>query len=95
MKMNLILGAAAITLTFTASAAFAKPPEGEGRPARKAPPLVAALDADHDGVISAEEIVRAPAALASLDENGDGQLTVDEIRPEGGRPGKRDRKAKE
>jgi hypothetical protein len=40
-----------------------------------------ALDANHDGVISAEEIANAGAALLTLDKNGDGQLTPDEIHP--------------
>jgi hypothetical protein len=47
--------------------------------------LVLALDADHDGVISAEEIANASAALKTLDKNNDGKLTEDEIRPP--RPG--------
>ena len=45
-------------------------------------PSLAALDADHDGEISAIEINRAPAALATLDKNGDGRLTVDEVLPD-------------
>ncbi len=44
-------------------------------------PLLAALDADHDGEISAAEIENAPAALKTLDRNHDGQLTADEIVP--------------
>jgi Ca2+-binding EF-hand superfamily protein len=52
----------------------------EGRP-HGAPPIVAALDANHDGVIDASELANAAAALASLDKNKDGQLTVDELRP--------------
>lgn len=90
MKTPLVLGA--IALTLTANLSFAQPPDGESGPGRKAPPVMAALDADHDRVISAEEIANASAALATLDKNGDGQLTEDEIRPEGrgegGRPGK-------
>ena len=58
-------------------------PGGEGRPHR-VPPIVAALDANHDGVIDAAEMANAAAVLKSLDKNGDGQLTVDELRP--GRP---------
>jgi len=46
-----------------------------------APPLVMALDADHDGVISAAEIEGAAAALLGLDSNGDGVLTPDEFAP--------------
>ena len=55
-------------------------------------PVMAALDADKDGTISAAEISGASAALAKLDANGDGELTFDEIRPQrfqGGRGGGR------
>ena len=38
-----------------------------------------ALDANHDGVIDANEIANAPAALKTLDKNGDGKLTPDEF----------------
>jgi hypothetical protein len=44
-------------------------------------PLMQALDANHDGVIDADEIANAPAALKTLDKNGDGKLTQDELRP--------------
>ena len=54
-------------------------PGGQG--ARVMPPLVKALDADADGVISAEEIENASEALKTLDKNDDGQLTPDELRP--------------
>jgi hypothetical protein len=59
-------------------------PQGGKRPA---PPIIAALDTDKDGVISADEIANASASLRTLDKNGDGQLTPDEYRPE---PPKRD-----
>jgi hypothetical protein len=56
------------------------PPGHDGhRPPR--PPLIAALDANGDGVIDAAEIANAPAALLKLDKNGDGKLTPDEYRP--------------
>jgi EF hand len=42
---------------------------------------LAALDLNHDGVISADEIAKAPESLKKLDKNGDGQLTPDELRP--------------
>jgi hypothetical protein len=44
-------------------------------------PVLAALDADHDGLISAAEIANAPAALATLDKNRDGLLTAAELLP--------------
>jgi len=53
-------------------------PEGRGRPV---PPLIAALDANGDGVIDAVEISNAVAALSKLDVNGDGNLSLDELRP--------------
>ncbi len=51
-------------------------------------PVLAALDADKDGVISKSEINNAAAALRKLDKNGDGELDAEEMRPtrsEGGR----------
>jgi hypothetical protein len=49
-------------------------------------PIIAALDTDGDGVISAEEIANAAASLRKLDKNGDGQLTPDEYRPKPPKP---------
>ncbi len=51
-------------------------------------PILAALDSNGDGVISAEEINNAPVSLKKLDKNNDGQLTQDEVRPAGGRGGR-------
>ena len=45
-------------------------------------PVLAALDADHDGVISAAEIRNAARALRSLDLNHDGRLTEQELAPD-------------
>ncbi len=56
-------------------------PGGPGRPRRPGSPVVAALDANHDGIIDAAEIANAPAALKALDKNNDGQLTADELHP--------------
>jgi len=61
-------------------------PSAPGRPGprrgfRPPPPLIAVLDANHDGVISADEIANASKSLLTLDKNGDGQLTQDELRP--------------
>jgi hypothetical protein len=44
-------------------------------------PVLAALDADHDGEISAWEIEHAAASLKKLDRNHDGYLTADEVIP--------------
>ena len=69
--------------------------DGEGRGGRGGPqggmmrqdPILNALDQNHDGVISAEEIAGAAAALKTLDKNQDGQITQDEVRPNFG-PGR-------
>ena len=45
-------------------------------------PLMAALDANRDGVISESEIAGAAAALKKLDRNRDGKLTAEELRPD-------------
>jgi hypothetical protein len=60
------------------------PRGGPGAPdagRRPPPPLIAALDLNHDGIISADEIAKAAESLKKLDKNGDGQLTRDELRP--------------
>jgi EF hand len=44
-------------------------------------PVLAALDANHDGKISAREIQSSSAALMTLDKNGDGKLTPAELFP--------------
>ena len=62
-------------------------PGGQGQ--RPTPPLMEALDANHDGIIDAAEIANASAALKKLDKNGDGKLTPEELRPQrpdGGNP---------
>lgn len=47
-----------------------------------------ALDTNHDGEISADEINNAATSLKTLDKNGDGQITEDEVTPDfGGRGG--------
>lgn len=42
-------------------------------------PVNNALDANHDGEVSASEIENAPAELRTLDRNGNGKLTEDEV----------------
>lgn len=51
---------------------------GRGRPVD---PVMLALDADGDRVLSATEIGNATASLRALDANSDGKLTPDELRP--------------
>lgn len=53
---------------------------GPGGPGRMSP-VIRALDADHDGELSAAEITGAAAALLTLDTNKDGSLAADELRP--------------
>jgi len=89
MLTLLALGAstAIVSAQDTNSAPGAHGPRGPGLNGHRppVPAIVAALDANHDGVIDADEIANAPAALKSLDKNGDGKLTPDEFM--GKRPG--------
>ena len=56
--------------------------QGRGQRPPGPHPLMAALDADKDGEISAAEIANAAAALKTLDKNGDGKLAGDEVQPD-------------
>ena len=82
-----------LTLTLAAvCVAWAQPGGGPGggRGPMRPSPLVAALDTDHDGSISAAEMAAAPQALATLDKNGDGRIALEEVmvrRPEGAERG--------
>lgn len=61
----------------------AKPAAAERTPfpaARMQSVVVAALDTDHNGTLSATELLLAPTALRALDLNADGTLAVDELR---------------
>ena len=72
------------------------PPEGDGgkpdepqdppRKPKPVPPLVAALDADKDGTISADELEVSTDSLKQLDKNGDGELSPEDIHPHGPPP---------
>lgn len=63
------------------------PPPGNPPPNKPpVPPLIAALDVDHDGTISAAELANAPESLKVLDKNGDGELSPEELRPHGPPP---------
>lgn len=59
-------------------AAFSARAESPAMPAEST--LLATLDTNHDGVLSAAEIADAPWALAALDRNGDGVISPDERR---------------
>lgn len=50
----------------------------------RAIPVMAVLDADEDGDVSAAEIANAVAALKGLDDDKNGKLTEEELRPEFG-----------
>ena len=52
---------------------------GSGANRPPAPPIIAELDADHDGVVTTEELNAAPDALKKLDKNADGKLTPEEF----------------
>jgi len=59
------------------------PPNREGGPGqRPVPPLMAALDANHDGVLDEDEIKNAPEALRKLDKDNDGKIMLEELRPQ-------------
>lgn len=96
MKKTLLLAIlGTLACGFTTATAQDAPPQnpppgghqmrGPGGPAGGPPAIMAALDANHDGVIDAKEIANASAALATLDKNGEGKLTQDEFA--GGRRG--------
>ena len=55
------------------------PHGGPGMRGHRPPPFIAVLDANHDGVIDADEIANASVALKKLDKNGDGQITLQEF----------------
>ena len=102
MKNKITIALAVLALGASAFVASAQDNSNDGPPGggqhgpgmggqRPPPPLViGALDANHDGVIDADEIANASAALKTLDKNGDGKLTRDEFigkRPMGKPPG--------
>ena len=88
--IKLLVLCLALGATTTLIAQDGPPPgreRGPGGPGgqRQPPPIIGALDANHDGEIDATEIANASAALKKLDKNGDGKLTPDEFM--GPRPG--------
>lgn len=81
--MTVLLMAAALALPALTLAQDQprEPRRGDGPGPRMMPPLVAALDADRNGVIDEAEIKGAADALRKLDKNNDGKLTPEELRP--------------
>lgn len=80
MKKSTLAAALALSLsTLTLHAQNNAAPGGEHK--RPLPPIIAALDANSDGLIDADEIANAAVALKKLDKNGDGKLTRDEVMP--------------
>lgn len=81
------MSARVICIVLAVAAAYGQERDGGQRPGfaqggfMRFSPILAAVDADHDGTISAAELKAAPAALKTLDKNGDGQLTQEELRP--------------
>ncbi len=96
MLLTIVAAVGALSLTGFAQDAGGPPQGGppQGGPGgqggkRPMPLLISALDANHDGVIDADEIAGASAALKKLDKNGDGKLSREEYMgkpPMGGRP---------
>lgn len=88
MKRTVLLTAAAF-VACTASSFAQNPdrPRGEGRGPggggafRMTNPVIAAIDANNDGELSAEEIAKASEALKKLDTNNDGKIDESELRP--------------
>lgn len=72
MQKTWILAVAGMCLT---AGAFAQWP-GAGQQKRL---VLEALDLNHDGVLSAEEIKAAPQSLRTLDKNEDGRITANEV----------------
>ncbi len=74
-----------------ATTAFGQDQERRGRPSggfMRMNPALGAVDADHDGTVSAEELSKASTALRGLDKDSDGKLSAEEMRPRmGGRGG--------
>ena len=77
----LLCGASAVSLL--AQGPGGPPPGDDRRPYHGPPPspLFDALDTNHDGVISAEEMANATAALKSLLKPGSNELRREDVRP--------------
>ena len=86
IRLALISGIAALTLASMAQGpgSDGPPPGGFGGPPRGMSPfpVFQALDADHDGTISAKEIAGTSAAQKKWDKNRDGKLSRAEPPPQ-------------
>lgn len=90
MPLRTLLIAACVIAFLSGSPRAQGRQEGRGGPPQFSP-IATALDADHDGVISAAELEAAPSALKRLDRNADGRIDQMELIPQGfGREGGRD-----
>jgi hypothetical protein len=89
MKTKITIALAALALGASAWIAGAQDnapgpnsdgPHGPGMRGQRppVPAIFRALDANHDGVIDADEIANASAVLKTLDKNGDGKITLQE-----------------
>ena len=89
--MERMIRLTAVALIFTVAFTMQAQPSGAGGrgPGGMIIPVMAALDEDKDGVISASEIQNAEKSLTALDKNGDGKIDNNELRPSFGRPGGR------
>ena len=86
-----------LALCAAGSAAFAQGPgggpdgpgpDGGPPPPPPLPPVIQALDTNHDGIIEANEIANAPQALRTLEKSGSDVLTIPELLgPPPSRPG--------
>lgn len=69
-----------LALFSSLAAALPAQPGPDRQPPRR--PVLEALDLNHDGQLSSDEIEKAPQSLLTLDRNHDGQLTPDEYLPQ-------------
>jgi hypothetical protein len=87
-----LLATLGVTSALSAQTTATDGPRGPGRGGRGGPggpggrpggnPIVRAIDADQNRVLSAAEVANAPAAILTLDTNADGIVSADELRPQ-------------
>lgn len=73
-----------LTIALAADESETPPPaeRRDGPPPEHRDKLRAALDANHDHVLDADEIAKASTAILTLDANGDGRVDHEEFRPQ-------------